>query len=351
MAACQDLAAYGAYGESLSPNGFKSIAPGSNTKCCSKTFDRAHVQLSELCGSRREWFGPHGNVSQSHGYRLSFPQPLFPSSGRRERPARLEPGSLPAGERLRCDGVRHLQVGLDSNLVKLIPKEVEVHRTWTLEPPFRLRKRLWALNTKGSTRQGTPSFAARAKSLLSNRVKKLICPDPQILWYPFAVRRASQLVRDRQIQTVLVTAPPFSAFLIANELKKRFPHLFVIADVRDELASFVRSFVFQGDEYVSARAMQIERETVECCDRIVAVTSGLRQAMKRRYPEQPDQKFALIPNGYDPAAFADFRSRSHQSNKLVFTYTGLSTFRLLPKRSWTRWTACLNLTMYACRRR
>ena len=212
----------------------------------------------------------------------------------------------------------------DAELVNLVPESVQVHRTWTLEPPFRLRKKLWSrINSPAASPQAKTEWGARTKSLLARKIKHLICPDPQVLWYPIAIRRATKLILREKIQSVVVTAPPFSAFLLVNELKRRFPHLCTIADVRDEwLDYFVNEFVFCGDPYVSARAGQIERETVESCDRIVNVTRASLNRMRSRYPEQPDHKFALIPNGYDPAVFSEFRSRSHQLDKLVFTYTG-----------------------------
>jgi glycosyltransferase involved in cell wall biosynthesis len=213
---------------------------------------------------------------------------------------------------------------VDNELVNLVPKGVEVHRTWTLEPPFRLRKKLWSrINPPAASPKMNNGLLAKAKLMLARKVKHLICPDPQVLWYPLAIRRATKLIRKEKIQTVLVTAPPFSAFLIVNELKRRFPHLRTIADVRDEwLEYFVKEFVFCGDEYVSARAAQIERATVESCDRVVAVTRASRNQMRSRYPDQPYHKFVLIPNGYDPAVFSEFRSHPHQLDTLVFTYTG-----------------------------
>jgi glycosyltransferase involved in cell wall biosynthesis len=213
---------------------------------------------------------------------------------------------------------------MDSELVKLIPKDVEVHRTWTLEPPFRLRKKLWSrVESSGPSATSRNGFVAKVRGTVAQGVKRLVCPDPQVLWYSFAIRRASKLIRKEGIQTVLVTTPPFSAFLIVNELKCRFPHLCTIADIRDEwLDYFVNEFVFRGDKYISARAAQIERATVESCNRIVNVTAASLDRIRSRYPEQPHEKFVLIPNGYDPAAFCEFRSRSHEADKLVFTYTG-----------------------------
>jgi glycosyltransferase involved in cell wall biosynthesis len=213
---------------------------------------------------------------------------------------------------------------IDTELLNLIPDDVQVHRTWSFEPPFHLRKRLWSrVNSAAATPSPSNGIAASAKVVLTRKVKQFVCPDPQVLWYPFAIRRATKLIRDQGIQTVLVTAPPFSSFLIANELKRRFPHLRTIADIRDEwLTYFAKEFAYRDDKYVAARAAQIERATVESCDRVVSVTAASLNAIRSRYPGQPSHKFVLIPNGYDPEAFSEFRARPHQTGKLVVSYTG-----------------------------
>ena len=213
---------------------------------------------------------------------------------------------------------------VDTQLMSLIPENVQVHRTWTLEPPFHLRKKLWSrVNSPAASPTASNGLAAAAKSILTRKIKQFVCPDPQVLWYPFAIRRATKLIRDQGIQTVLVTAPPFSSFLIVNELKRRFPHLRTIADIRDEwLTYFAKEFAFRDDKYVAARAAQIERATVESCDRVVSVTAASLNTIRSRYPGQPSHKFVLIPNGYDPGAFSEFRARPHQTGKLVVSYTG-----------------------------
>jgi glycosyltransferase involved in cell wall biosynthesis len=213
---------------------------------------------------------------------------------------------------------------VDSELMSLIPDDVQVHRTRSLEPPFHLRKRLWSrVNSPALPPTNSNGIAAATKAILTRKIKQFVCPDPQVLWYPFAIRRASKLIREQGIQTVLVTAPPFSSFLIVNELKRRFPHLHTIADIRDEwLSYFAKEFAFRDDKYVAARAAQIERATVESCDRIVSVTAASLNEIRSRYPDQPSHKFVLIPNGYDPGTFSKFRARPHQTDKLVVSYTG-----------------------------
>jgi hypothetical protein len=213
---------------------------------------------------------------------------------------------------------------VDTELTNLIPEDVQVYRTLSLEPPFHLRKKLWSrVNSRAASPKASNGFVAAIKLILARKIKQFVCPDPQVLWYPFAIRRASKLIREKGIQTVLVTTPPFSSFLIVNELKQRFPHLRTIADIRDEwLQYYVKEFAFRDDKYVAARAAQIERATVESCDRVVLVTPASLNEIRSRYPDQPSQKFVLVPNGYDPVAFSEFRPRSHNTGKLVVTYTG-----------------------------
>src|ERR1700690_1209584 len=44
----------------------------------------------------------------------------------------------------------------DPELMKMIPEGVQVHRTWTLEPPFGLRKKLWSrVNSASSSGRAT----------------------------------------------------------------------------------------------------------------------------------------------------------------------------------------------------
>ena len=210
----------------------------------------------------------------------------------------------------------------DPELVKLIPEDVEVHRTWTLEPPFYMRKKLWSRVSKPAISSKASGFVTRMKSMLTRKIKQLLSPDPQILWYPFAVRRASKLIRRKGIQTVLVTAPPFSSFLIATTLKRRFPDLHLIADIRDEWIEYIlKEFGFR-DTDMATRAAQIERAMVESCDRIVNVSATSLQSIRSRYPKQPSEKFALIPNGYDPANFSAIQPRPRSTSRLVIAYVG-----------------------------
>ena len=207
----------------------------------------------------------------------------------------------------------------DEGLLRHVPDCVKVHGAFTPEIPFAIRQRLWhKVSGKGSNRP--PSWWKKAAA---NTARRILCPEPEILWAPFAVRKAWSIIRRHQIDTVLITAPPFSAFVVGVELKRRAPGLRLISDFRDEWLDFyLKDFDFQNGAHTRRRAAAIERQTIEASDLVVSTTLTTRDVIRRRYPEQPDNKFAVVAHGYDPEVFADFRSRPRNDGKLVVTHVG-----------------------------
>jgi glycosyltransferase involved in cell wall biosynthesis len=210
----------------------------------------------------------------------------------------------------------------DPGLLNHVPPEVHIERALTLEPPFYLRKRLWALLDR---RGAEPTARGSASpSGLKRTIKRVLMPDPQVLWKPLAVRAASRLIRTRRFDTVLVTAPPFSVFLIGNELKRRFPDIRLVSDFRDEwLRFYLTDFEFLNDEETRRRAEAIECETIERSDLVLSVTKSSLAEIRGRYPEQEDRKFAVVPNGFDPEAFPRAQRGWHgDAEQMLVTHIG-----------------------------
>ena len=113
-------------------------------------------------------------------------------------------------------------------------------------------------------------------------------------------------------------------FLIGNEIKRRFPHIRLVSDFRDEwLRFYLTDFDFLNDAQTRRRAEEIERKTIESSGLVLAVTSSSLDEIRGRYPAQPDSKFALVPNGYDPEALAAPERRWHgRQDKVVVTHIG-----------------------------
>jgi glycosyltransferase involved in cell wall biosynthesis len=214
----------------------------------------------------------------------------------------------------------------DPDLVRQIPLGVRVHQAFTPEIPFALRQKLWARlkgsGETGSSGKGKPKGAS-LKGFIAMAAKRVLSPEPEILWVPFAVRKARQIIKRYKIEVVLVTVPPFSALVVGTVLKREFPSLALVSDFRDEWLSFyLKDFEFQNSDHTRRRAETIERETVESADLVVAVNRSSRDEIRQRYPLQPARKFVVVPNGYDPEAFAGFLPRVQQSSRVVVTHVG-----------------------------
>ena len=219
----------------------------------------------------------------------------------------------------------------DPSLLSHVPGSVRVHHAFTPEIPYVLRHTVWGwLSRKRSPNEvpAAPEDETIRKSGLKGAMmqlaRRILCPEPEVLWVPFAVRAARRIVRHFGITHLMVTVPPFSALLAGNALKREFPHIKYISDFRDEWLSFyLQDFEYQNNDYTRRRAVEIERETVERSNLVVAVTESSREEIRKRYPDLPDSKFRCVFNGYDPAAVPRFDPRARtRSDKIVIAHMG-----------------------------
>jgi glycosyltransferase involved in cell wall biosynthesis len=195
-------------------------------------------------------------------------------------------------------------VGRDPTLLKEIPAEVTVHRTVTLDLPFGIKKGIKRLITGAKLRAGktAASIVAGKPNLFKRVLENILLPDPQVTWFPVLTRAARRIVREREIDLVLITAPPFSNVLLVEKLRKEFPRLPIVIDFRDEWLSTafdLVSFLFSRNERARKFARNAEANAVTNATAVVAVTEAARREIRKRYPKEPDSKFLLVPNGFD----------------------------------------------------
>jgi len=220
-------------------------------------------------------------------------------------------------------------VGTDRALLRELPPEVEIHRTITLDLPFAIKKRLKSLVTgaipPSSQAAGNPT--ADRPNFLKRALQDVLLPDPQVTWLPMLTRAARRIVRERNIDLVLITGAPFSNFLLAERLRKEFPHLAIVLDFRDEWLSTsfdIASFQFSKSERARRFAIEAEASAVRSATAVVAVTEAARREIRARYPHEPESKFHHIPNGFDATRSHSVAvsPNSRSEGKIVVTYVG-----------------------------
>jgi glycosyltransferase involved in cell wall biosynthesis len=220
-------------------------------------------------------------------------------------------------------------VGTDPSLLNDIPAEVTVHRTITLDLPFGVKKTIKRLLTgsKPPTEQTPNNAPARKPNPLKRIIQDALLPDPQVTWVPILTRAAHRIVRDRKIDLVLISCAPFSTLRVAETLRRQFPRLPIVLDFRDEWLSTtfdVASFNFSRTERALAFSIAAEARAVASATSVVSVTDAARREIRSRYPQQPDEKFQYVPNGFDATRLSPARTASSTStgSRIVIAYVG-----------------------------
>jgi hypothetical protein len=213
----------------------------------------------------------------------------------------------------------------DPDLLQQVPPQTRVHRVFNPGVPYALRDRLWSrmsASAGGPPGAGSGMFHA-ARKLAKEAVQRFFNPDVQKFWVPFVLRRARRIIREEGIQVVILNIPPFSLFALVPILKREFPRVKWITEIRDDwLGYYLPHFDSARTDSKQRLAIQLEGAAMRASDFIVAVTPAQRDAMRARYPDQPETKFLYIPNGFDADLYRDFRPSRQDRTNLVITYYG-----------------------------
>jgi glycosyltransferase involved in cell wall biosynthesis len=186
----------------------------------------------------------------------------------------------------------------DASVVKDIPPNVEVHRTWSLESKLLM------------------SYLPAA---LHINPKWLHIPDQFIGWFPFALRKGLHIIRNQKVDVIFSTSLPNTCHLVGYALKLR-TGLPWVADFRD---LWTQSTYVSFPRLVLGVENKMEAAVMRAADRITTINDPIRQDIQRKYSKQPAEKFITIPHGFDPEDFVDSNSTKKAScNRFTLTYTG-----------------------------
>ena len=212
----------------------------------------------------------------------------------------------------------------DATLEREVPAGVEILRARTLEPGYAKKELAW--NAKSSTKKTLGIRLTRAAADLARRV---LVPDPQVLWLPAAgIAVARRLSSRRPDDVVFISGPPFSQFLLAALARLR-PGTAVVFDYRDEWTT-------TGAEYEMSSSPGViellERRILTKAHVVTVATDEFKRTLLLRFPFLDERRVIVIPNGYDPE---DFPSElpSPPTDRFVVAYVG-TVFRVTSARGF-----------------
>lgn len=221
----------------------------------------------------------------------------------------------------------------DDTLLRDIPKDVHVHKAFSLELPYVFKEFLWKLGVGGAaSEQSRTGNESQQLSVLRQLVGDLfawmkaglLLPDPQIGWVRQATRNANKVLKKYCIQDVFVSAPPFSSLLIGRNLKEQVERLRVTIDFRDEWTEFyVNAYKFHHCKPRSLKnVLAMEKDVIAKADCVTMATESFCQNYRKKYPQHA-HKIKVLTNGYDPDDFkVDCELPGWEFDKFNITYTG-----------------------------
>lgn len=217
-------------------------------------------------------------------------------------------------------------VQADPKMLAELPAGLQIHSTGDLFLPLQ-RLGIFTSPAKtaapASAARGTLALAlARFKRIARAVLTQTLMPDPNIVsWAPFAYRAACRILDREKFDAVFSTSPPHSTQLVAYWLKRRYPRIPWIMDLRDLWS--------QADLFANMRLQywancQLERQCLLKADRTLVVTEGIRELTLRKLAGTAASRIVTLTNGYDPADMEALPPVERYS-KFTLTYVGALT--------------------------
>ena len=155
------------------------------------------------------------------------------------------------------------------------------------------------------------------RKLLSNLSQTFLIPDSKIFWRSAATQLASKIITENKIDMLFATAPPYTDFLIACELKEKF-NIPLVLDYRDSWIDCPNNFY--PTPLHKAKHKKLETGVLHCADKVVTINDKIKELIHLRYPFVNDEKVSVIPQGFDPEDFQN--AELMKNNKMRISYSG-----------------------------
>jgi len=183
--------------------------------------------------------------------------------------------------------------GVEVIRTKLSPTMLDRYARWKKNRPVK------APASQGGAADQNPADASAGRGFLRTQlVAGMTCPDRQINWYSPAVQTASRILEKAGIAAVVSSAPPFTAHLVARQLKRKYK-VPVILDFRDAWTCDSWRRLEAIPRWRDWLERRMERSCLQAADAVICVTDEARDDLLRVHPGVPAKKFLTIPNGFD----------------------------------------------------
>jgi glycosyltransferase involved in cell wall biosynthesis len=193
----------------------------------------------------------------------------------------------------------------------------------------RLRSRRGALEGAGVSTASFISSQERTHVTNRSRVQRLkdfvyylsYFPDAESPWLFNAFFRGRKIVRENHVDVIFATGSPWTSLVVGYMISRATGRPLMV-DFRDPWVN--NPFHPSRGKVLDGFAKTLERWIVRQSAVVSLNTEPLREDFVHRYPELPEDRFVVLPNGFDPSDFSNVSSpRSSPSpNDLVLCHAG-----------------------------
>lgn len=213
---------------------------------------------------------------------------------------------------------------LDSTFEQEISPNLQVFKTkatnfYNLYSSFKKDKKV----PQGGVPKGGNSWKSKLSLFARNH---LFVPDPRKGWNSYAFKQAKALIDEHNITTIITTSPPHSTQLIGLALKKAFPNLRWIADMRDPWTDIYYYKDLNHSRWSDQQNKQLELEVLSKADVVTVVSPGMQRLFAEKGTEE--DKLKVIPNGFDKADFPKVSITENTDFSLAYVGTANADYKM-----------------------
>ena len=206
---------------------------------------------------------------------------------------------------------------IDPTLGNNLPENIEVHRTKATD--------WFRLYNSDKSKIPSSGFADYKNASLKGKITRflrgnLFIPDPRRGWNKFAFRKACDLIEKYNITRIITTSPPHSTQLIGLKVRKKYPGIKWISDLRDPWTD-----IYYYDQFYPTFVSRFidgcyEKRVLRKADTIITVGPSLKKTFSSK-AKGISNKIEVITNGYDEMDFKEAAT----SDPIRFTITYVGT--------------------------
>lgn len=216
----------------------------------------------------------------------------------------------------------------DSSFLSEVSENLRVIRTKSFEP-LQIYSRLFGKSKvpySGFANVKTEGFISR----LSRWVRgNFFIPDARKGWNKYALRAASELIEQEEIDAVITTGPPHSTHLVGLRLQEKFK-LKWVADFRDPWTDIYYYPQLLHTARSKKEDKELELKVLSQSDLVLAVCPSNQSLLAGKLSSELRAKVKLLPNGFDEADFKNIEMEKTDCFTMVYTGTMAATYHFPP---------------------